>query len=97
MIFLCILSLGIYELLLVSGNAFKLGPNIAFQALLASIYPEGNQNPLIRLLLVELSWIIRCLPYIFIAMLLNYPSLRESVIKPSKGKNNNIISSLFGN
>ena len=69
---LFILSLIIYEELIVSGNSFELGPNSAFQSLLSSIWPDGNKNSLVRILLVELSWMLRCLPYMFMAMLLNY-------------------------
>lgn len=76
-----ILSFIIYELVLTSGNSFQIGPNIAFESLLKLTLPDGNKNPLLRLMLVELSWLIKCLPYIFIAMLLNYPSIKKVFLR----------------
>ena len=73
------LSLIIYETLIVSGNSFELDPNSAFQSLLSLIWPDGNKNSLVRVLLVELSWMVRCLPYIFISMILNHLFIRKNI------------------
>ncbi|MBD2338941.1 acyltransferase [Calothrix sp. FACHB-156] len=82
-VLLAILSIGIYELILDTGNAFHLGKNLAFINLINSTIPELNSNQIIRLLLVELSWFLRCLPYIFIAMILNHPVLNRIILKLS--------------
>lgn len=83
LLFLCILTFTVYELLLVSGNSFQLGSDIAFQPLLDSTFPHGNKNPLVRLVLGELAWMLRCLPYIFVAMILSHPRVRERFLKPN--------------
>ncbi len=69
-------SIFAYNLCLASGNSYQLATATSFQSLLAAIYPDGNKNPLLRLVLVEFSWVLRCLPYIFMAMILNHPSIR---------------------
>jgi len=74
---LFILSVILYQLNIVSGNSFQLLPHIAFQNFL----PDGNKTPVVRILLVELSWIVRCMPYIFMAMLLNYCFLKIEVLQ----------------
>jgi surface polysaccharide O-acyltransferase-like enzyme len=75
---LCILSFVIYEFMLSSGNSFQIGStNMAFQPLLNNIFPDGKQNTLLRLIFVEIAWMLRCLPYIFTAMLLNHPLIRR--------------------
>lgn len=71
---LCAVSLLVYQLLISTGNAFELGPNTAFQGFLGQT-SLSNQNPIVRLLLVQLAWIIRCFPYLSIAMLLNYVAI----------------------
>lgn len=40
---------------------------------ISSLLIDVNKNVLLRLILVEVSWVVRCLPYIFVAMLLNHP------------------------
>ena len=65
---LTIFSMIIHEWLLSSGNAFGLNPNTAFQSLTAS-WNMGSLPPL-RFLLVQVAWLIKCLPYIFMGMLL---------------------------
>jgi peptidoglycan/LPS O-acetylase OafA/YrhL len=68
------------EILLFSDNSFQLGKGIAFAGLLKSLsLTELNQNPLIRVILVNLAWMIRCLPYIFIAMVLNHALFKEKL------------------
>jgi surface polysaccharide O-acyltransferase-like enzyme len=86
--FLLAFSLVIYESLILSGNAFELGTycfeganscSIAFQELTKIAFPNGNNNQLLRLLLVIISWLLQCLPYALIGMILNYPSVRKNL------------------
>lgn len=74
-------SLLVYQVILSSGNGLKKPDNVAFESLLAAIFPEGNSNPLLRLLLVELSWALRCLPYVMFAMLLAHPKANKFCLK----------------
>ncbi|MEO1429741.1 MAG: acyltransferase [Cyanobacteria bacterium J06633_8] len=67
---LSVLSIGLNQLLVLSGNSYSLADKIAFKSLLDLIAANANDNPVLRLLLVNISWIIRCLPYIFTGMLL---------------------------
>lgn len=69
----------IYEILLISGNSFQIGSSLAFQNLIKSTSPTLNQNSLIRILLGELAWIVRCLPYIFMAMILTHPNITKKI------------------
>lgn len=83
-------SLICYELLLVSNNSFRLDLNTAFQTLFnQSIL---SSNPWLRIFLVEASWVIRCLPYIFIAMILTQPDIKKIWVKLL---NKNILISLM--
>jgi peptidoglycan/LPS O-acetylase OafA/YrhL len=75
-----ILSVLLYNLIEVSGNSFQLGPNVAFQSLLASMSIDVRVvNPLLRWLLVESAWLIRCLPYFLLTLTLHklFPNLRN--------------------
>jgi peptidoglycan/LPS O-acetylase OafA/YrhL len=94
LVFLLVLSTIIYEWQIVSGNNFefstKFGINclelasscsVAFQSFTKLIFPNGNNSQLIRLLLVELSWLTKCLPYILMAMLLNHPYIKKRLDK----------------
>ncbi|MFZ1028975.1 MAG: acyltransferase [Limnoraphis robusta] len=81
LVLFCVLSLIIYELILKTGNAFELGENVAFQNFLETFFDQAKDNSIVRIALVQLSWIIRCLPYIFVAMLLNYPSWKAPLNK----------------
>jgi peptidoglycan/LPS O-acetylase OafA/YrhL len=71
----------IYQLVISSGNAFHLGPNVAFQYLISTIVPNLDRNQPVRVLLVLLSWALRCLPYIFTAMLLNHPLISKQFFR----------------
>lgn len=71
LLFLSVVSIFLYHLLEVSGNSFQLGTNVAFQSLLSSWQITPEQYPLLRLVLVEVAWVIKCLPYFFIALTLN--------------------------
>jgi peptidoglycan/LPS O-acetylase OafA/YrhL len=68
LLFLIGLSIFIYSLLEASGNAFQLGLDIAFKSQLDSWQINAENYSLLRLILVELSWFIKCLPYFFIAI-----------------------------
>jgi surface polysaccharide O-acyltransferase-like enzyme len=65
-----ILSILLHTIVVASHNDFQLGSYVAFANLIESVSPEINQNNLVRFILVEISWIIRCLPYTLISMLL---------------------------
>lgn len=65
-----IVSLIVYEILDMSGNSFELGDNVAFQHLLTPYLEDTNFALLWRWISVELSWSLRCLPYILLAILM---------------------------
>ncbi len=67
----------IYELIIVSGNSFQSAAGVAFQPMIALIFPAGNENPIIRVGLVALYAICRCLPYIFLALILSHPTIQK--------------------
>ncbi|AFZ22778.1 hypothetical protein Cylst_0431 [Cylindrospermum stagnale PCC 7417] len=99
LVFLFVFSIILYELLKVSGNNFQLGTycfengtscSVSFQNIIKWVLPNGNNNQLLRLVLVEISWLIQCLPYVFMGMLLHYP-----LIKINISKNNPINTILF--
>jgi surface polysaccharide O-acyltransferase-like enzyme len=94
LIYLFAFSLIGYEILLVSGNDFNNISGIAFQSLLNLTLPSGNLNPLLRLILVVLAWTIRCLPYIFLALLLNHPRVARYLPKFNR-KNAIALLSIF--
>jgi peptidoglycan/LPS O-acetylase OafA/YrhL len=54
--------------------------NVAFKPL-ATEFIGGNPNPLLRWFLVELYWVLRCLPYIMVAMLLTHPTVNQRCFK----------------
>ncbi len=66
---LFLLSIGIYEVILQTGNSFQLGDWVAWQPLLEYISPSASYHPGIRLITVISTWILRCLPYLFGAIL----------------------------
>lgn len=68
----------LYEILLLTGNSFQNGANLAFQNFLAAT-PTGNQNWVVRTFFGELAWLIRCLPYIFMAMILTHPTISKKL------------------
>jgi peptidoglycan/LPS O-acetylase OafA/YrhL len=84
LISLCVLSFITYELILWSGNSFDIVHHLAFQNLLNSIFPEGNENPFIRIVLCVIALFIRCSPYIIMAMLLNKQPLKGSLMNLMK-------------
>jgi surface polysaccharide O-acyltransferase-like enzyme len=65
-----IFSIITYEWLLRSGNSFHLAPNTAFLSLSQTMGWETSQLPLLRLILVQIAWLVRCLPYLLVSVLL---------------------------
>ncbi len=65
------LSIILYNFLETSGNSFQLGSDVAFQGLLSAWHVNSERYPLVRLILVEIAWMIKCLPYLLIALILN--------------------------
>lgn len=88
-----LLSIFLENIIFVTGNAFQLGPNVAFRNLVSSVFPDGNQSFLIRVVLVYTAWLIKCLPYIFAAMMLNYFLFISKHLKLSR---NLMVYSLLG-
>ncbi len=78
---MALMSLLLYEVVLSSGNGLKEPDNVPFASLLAATFPEGNSTPLLRFLLVELFWALRCLPYVMFAMLLAHPEVNKFCFK----------------
>lgn len=81
--FMFILSLLFYQLLFGSGNSFINGVGVAFQSWNNNSPELWKNNPVIRILLVLFAWIIRCLPYLFMAMILATPLVNEKLQKKS--------------
>ncbi|MGK7925004.1 MAG: acyltransferase family protein [Spirulina sp.] len=88
---LFIISLLGYEILLRTGNNFSIESKYAFQAL----FPGSHNNQLLRLSLIGLSWIIKLLPYIFLAIILNHPSIGEQFFQLSPSALMGISAILF--
>ncbi len=65
-------SIIIYHLMLVNNNSFILGPDIAFPEILELFSAQETNYAVARLILVELAWILRCLPYLLVAVCINY-------------------------
>lgn len=66
-----IFSLIIYQLLIFSQNDFNIDSFTAFPELLQLVSPGNIFYQPSRVVLVYLSWIVRCLPYFAIALLIN--------------------------
>ncbi len=72
LVVLSIASIVLYHLMLVSNNSFILGSDIAFPEILALFSAHKANYAVARFILVELAWILRCLPYLLVAMCINY-------------------------
>ena len=83
-ILLCVMSFFTYGFIIASQNSFQLGTNIAFESLINLIFNHENTNQFLRLVLVVLAWVIRCLPYIFVAIILNHNFFRLTKAKVAK-------------
>jgi peptidoglycan/LPS O-acetylase OafA/YrhL len=68
--FFAIFSIIIDEWLIKSGNGFQLNPNTAFQNLIQTAGWQISSLPLLRFFLVQIAWLIKCFPYLFIGILL---------------------------
>jgi hypothetical protein len=79
MIVLSIVSIIINRLIGLSGNSFQLNPNTAFSSLLNLLDIDEPYYSLARFILVQINWILICLPYFCIAVILNHWLLK---IKP---------------
>lgn len=68
--FLATVSISLYQLLMISKNDFNLDSYDAF----VQLFPAANWDNILaqvwRCILVNLAWLIRCLPYFAIALLL---------------------------
>lgn len=95
LVVLSLVSIVIYHLMLVNNNSFILGSNIAFPEIIEWFDARKINYGVVRLFLVELAWIIRCLPYLFIAMCINYwlAKVSERIIH----KNIAIVDFYFNN
>lgn len=71
-IFLLVVSLISYELNLDSGNALQLGSYVVFQNFLNSVVVDSIGHHFLRIIFVQAVFIIRCLPYLFASMSLQY-------------------------
>lgn len=78
---LCLLTLFLYEAVLISGSFFNTVHNetaIISQSLLNYPFIANTKYVcLLKLLLVELAFLIRCLPYIFISALIAHPKIQS--------------------
>ena len=74
-----VLSIILYQLLLNSNNSFDLGSYTAFSSILSFIRSDNLLFSISRIILVNLAWAIRCLPYFLIALLINQLSQQNRV------------------
>ncbi|MFN6564348.1 MAG: acyltransferase family protein [Nostoc sp. ChiSLP01] len=75
---LSLLSLILYNLLLITGNTVYLNNSIAFKNLFNLVNYDPSKNEFVRFISIELAWLVRCLPYFFIAMTLRYLLLKTN-------------------
>ena len=78
---LSLISVLLYEAVLLSGNGLKTPENIAFESLLTAVFPTGNSIPFVRLILVVFFWALKCLPYVMLAAVLTHPTLNQRFLK----------------
>lgn len=89
----CLLSLITYQWLLSSGNEFNNGQGSAFLGLFDIMLSDPlDVNPLFRAVAVFVAWLVRCWPYVSIAMLLNHPFIVE---KLSEFKGNYLVITII--
>lgn len=81
LVLLSILSTVSYEVVLKTENGFTLGSNVAFQPLFAGFGLDIQQHSLFRVIGVAISWMLRCAPYIGVALLLQHPSVQKRLPK----------------
>lgn len=76
-------SITLDYILFATGNNFQLGPNIAFESLVNATLPDGNQMPFVRVALVFTAWLIKCLPFIAAAIIVNHLLTRKNRLNPN--------------
>lgn len=54
-----------------SGNSFSLNPPVAFPSLLYSAELNPVSYQIVRFLFMQIAWMLKCLPYICLAIILN--------------------------
>lgn len=91
LLLLSVLSIALYNWLETSGNSFQLGPDVAFKSLLSTWQIDLQSHPLPRLLFVEIAWMIKCLPYLFISLLLH-----QIIPSPNRSRRMMTIGSIVG-
>lgn len=69
---LSLVSLILYNLLITTGNSFLLVKDMAFENFFKMISFNVYTHHILRFISIEIAWIVRCLPYFFIAMTLRY-------------------------
>lgn len=69
---LSLLSLILYNLLLITGNTVDFGRDVGFQNLFNLVSYDASKNEFLRFISIEVAWLVRCLPYFFIAMTFRY-------------------------
>ncbi|WP_179048317.1 acyltransferase [Nostoc sp. TCL26-01] len=92
LIALSVMSIVIYELQIISGNDFqffaKFGADclaelnacsVAWQSVEKALFPDNNDNQILRLVLVAIAWLIKCLPYVLLAMIMNHPAIKKRI------------------
>jgi peptidoglycan/LPS O-acetylase OafA/YrhL len=92
MVILSIASMIINRVIELSGNSFQLNPNTAFSSLLSLLHTDEIYYLLARFILVQIAWILICLPYFCIAMILNDFLLK---IQPFIFKNSRFLFFIF--
>jgi peptidoglycan/LPS O-acetylase OafA/YrhL len=79
LVFFCLVSIAIRELVGASGNGFKIGSSIAFQGVLDMLSLDVDAYPPIKLVLVYTFWVLSCLPYFLVAIILNRTLLKKGL------------------
>lgn len=74
--FLSIFGIIVNQLIAFSGSSFRLNPPVAFPSLLNSIAHNTIEYQIARFLLVHIAWMVKCLPYLCLAIILNYLLLK---------------------
>lgn len=75
-----IISLILDMILRFTKNSFIIGNNVAFSSLTEQIPWLSNDQVVSRIILVIIAWIIRCLPYIFIAAIVAKYEYHQNII-----------------
>ncbi|MGL5807365.1 MAG: acyltransferase [Xenococcaceae cyanobacterium] len=95
LIILSCLSTLIAHLILISNNSFILSSNLAFPGLLDLLPARGIIYSIARLILVALAWLLRCLPYLLTAMIVNILITKKVNLKFSKISKITLIFLIF--